>query len=199
LACKPAVDSALRDPDGLSCLDAEMVCEADAPCGEALRYYKDYCRKLFHGLKCSRHCRNSLLILRRQEKALPLTTCRCDGTESYDCPAIRANVDRLCFPPTPTRPSSPEDDDTSLDNQLGSRQRPAVGGDLGLDDTGESDGDGSSRDNQVDEDYGDYAAGKKVQFPYSVSSSPSRWSVSLPTTLSCSLLLALLRHPLAFK
>ena len=148
-----------------------MVCEADAPCGEALRYYKDYCRKLFHGLKCSRHCRNSLLILRRQEKALPLTTCRCDGTESYDCPAIRANVDRLCFPQSPTRPS-PEDDE-SIDNQLGSR--PTVGGDLGLDESVETDADESSSINHVDDDYGDYSTGKKVQFPYSVSSSQSRW------------------------
>ena len=44
-----------------------------------------------------RSCRNSINILRRQEKAAKLNTCFCDGAEEYDCNAIHRNMDELCF------------------------------------------------------------------------------------------------------
>lgn len=45
----------------------------------------------------NRSCRNSLSILRRQEKAAKLNTCFCDGAEEYDCKSIHRNMNTLCY------------------------------------------------------------------------------------------------------
>lgn len=42
-------------------------------------------------------CRNSINILRRQEKAAKLNTCICDGAEDFDCKGIHRNMNWLCF------------------------------------------------------------------------------------------------------
>lgn len=52
---------------------------------------------MFYGRKCSFRCKNSIAILKKQEKAAKLDTCRCNGKEEYDCPRIRANMAKLCF------------------------------------------------------------------------------------------------------
>lgn len=95
---------ATRNETVVSCTVAQWICEADALCSKALEYYNEYCRSMFHGKKCSHRCRNSISILRRQEKAAKLTTCRCDGQEDYDCPRIQNNMARLCFHTHPTPP-----------------------------------------------------------------------------------------------
>jgi len=38
-------------------------------------------------------------ILRRQEAASKLETCYCDGTENFECHAMKSNMERLCFNP----------------------------------------------------------------------------------------------------
>lgn len=55
-------------------------------------------------------------FLSPQEKAAKLDSCWCDGREDYDCPAIRANMARLCFhqePPRPPPEALPGDVDTN--------------------------------------------------------------------------------------
>lgn len=52
---------------------------------------------MFRGQECTYRCRNSINILRRQEKAKKLNTCICDGTENYDCKAIHRHMKVLCF------------------------------------------------------------------------------------------------------
>ena len=86
------------DPEiKLTCSLAEMICAADTSCFTALTYYEQHCRKLVKGSKCTARCNNSLSILYRQPKALKLRNCICDGMEKYDCPALRYNIETLCF------------------------------------------------------------------------------------------------------
>lgn len=51
---------------------------------------------MFHGKKCTKKCKNSISILRRQEQAAKLKTCKCDGLEDYDCKRIQQNMAKLC-------------------------------------------------------------------------------------------------------
>jgi len=95
--CRPSVTQATENDSVVSCTVAQVICQADALCSTALDYYNRYCKSMFHGKKCTRRCHNSISILRRQEKAAKLDTCRCDGNEDYDCPKIQANMARLCF------------------------------------------------------------------------------------------------------
>lgn len=81
----------------MSCRMAQSICSADALCSTALGYYNRYCKAMFLGKKCSSRCHNSISILRRQEKAEKLKTCKCDGREDYDCHAIQRNMEKLCF------------------------------------------------------------------------------------------------------
>lgn len=94
--CRPQV---LRGAANVtsSCRLSQMVCMADAQCAVALSYYKQLCKSMFKGRKCSNRCRNSIEILMKQEKAAPLTACQCDGNEDYDCPQMQSNLERLCF------------------------------------------------------------------------------------------------------
>lgn len=117
--CRHQVTIATRNESVVTCRVAQWICEADALCSKALEYYNEYCRSMFHGKKCSHRCRNSISILRRQEKAAKLTTCRCDGQEDYDCPRIQNNMARLCFH---THPVPPEEITTTTErtNSLGS-------------------------------------------------------------------------------
>ena len=48
-------------------------------------------------IKCLFRCRNSINILKRQEKADKLNTCICDSSEDYDCRAIHRNINSLCY------------------------------------------------------------------------------------------------------
>lgn len=80
-----------------SCRLSQLICLADAQCATALGYYNQLCRSVYRGRKCSNKCRNSIQILRKQEKAAALTACRCDGNEDYDCPRMQNNLARLCF------------------------------------------------------------------------------------------------------
>merc|ERR1712107_202353 len=52
---------------------------------------------MFKGRKCSKKCKNSLDIMLRKKSAAKLTTCYCEGTEDYDCSAVRLHTDVLCF------------------------------------------------------------------------------------------------------
>ncbi len=56
---------------------------------------------MFRGQKCTQRCKNSLQILRRQEKATKLRLCQCQENEFIDgvlCSTIKSNMDNLCFP-----------------------------------------------------------------------------------------------------
>lgn len=95
--CRPEVMRANEDDVVVSCSVAQWICAADPLCSTAVEYYRRLCRSMFHGKKCTPRCNNSISILNRQEKAAKLKTCVCDGTEDYDCDAIKFNMDRLCF------------------------------------------------------------------------------------------------------
>ncbi|XP_012263320.1 growth arrest-specific protein 1-like isoform X2 [Athalia rosae] len=94
--CRPSVMTVMNNTR-VSCRIATGICGADALCSTALEYYNGFCRSMFHGRKCTYRCRNSINILRRQEKAAKLNTCICDGAEDYDCKGIHRNMNRLCF------------------------------------------------------------------------------------------------------
>ncbi|XP_012273327.1 growth arrest-specific protein 1 [Orussus abietinus] len=93
--CRPSV-TLMMNKTRVSCRVATWICNADALCSTALAYYNEFCRSMFHGKKCTPRCRNSINILRRQEKAAKLNTCICDGAEEYDCKGIHRNMNRLC-------------------------------------------------------------------------------------------------------
>ncbi|XP_069701013.1 growth arrest-specific protein 1-like [Periplaneta americana] len=110
--CRPHVLLATQNETVVTCRIAQWICAADALCSTALDYYNRFCRAMFQGKKCTHRCNNSISILRRQEKAAKLNSCRCDGREEYDCPRIRTNMARLCFhreppPPEPPEPEAP--------------------------------------------------------------------------------------------
>ncbi|XP_054278783.1 growth arrest-specific protein 1-like [Macrosteles quadrilineatus] len=109
--CRPHVLRATRNESIVSCRVAEWICGADGVCSTALDYYHRYCRSMFLGRKCSNRCKNSISILRRQEKAAKLTTCVCDGREEYDCEQIHINMARLCFHKEPEPPPPPVDEE----------------------------------------------------------------------------------------
>lgn len=94
--CRPSV---LRGAANVtsSCRLSQLICTADAQCATALGYYHRLCRAMYRGRKCSHKCLNAIEILRKQEKAAPLTGCQCDGNEDYDCPRMQNNLARLCF------------------------------------------------------------------------------------------------------
>lgn len=92
-----SMDLVRDDNASVSCSFARWICEADTSCLAALQYYVHHCAKLFHGTKCTSRCRNSVHILYRQPNARKLRTCRCEGTEDYDCQSLVANTEKLCF------------------------------------------------------------------------------------------------------
>ena len=93
----PVLDK-MNDPTSvLSCTLAKWICEADSSCLEALQYYETLCGSLFLGNKCTDRCNNSVAILHDQEKAKKLRTCKCDGTENFNCPGVKYYTDALCF------------------------------------------------------------------------------------------------------
>ncbi|XP_041370517.1 growth arrest-specific protein 1-like [Gigantopelta aegis] len=90
--------NSLDDHDAVvSCSLAKWICEADTSCLTALEYYARHCIKLLIGNKCTLRCNNSLSILYRQPNSRKLQTCRCDGSEDYDCQTLKDNTERLCF------------------------------------------------------------------------------------------------------
>ena len=95
--CRAAVTWQNSPNSLVSCTAASWICMADPLCATALDYYNRNCQAMFKGRKCSKRCRNSLDILLRQPTASKLATCFCDGTEDFECAAIRENTDVLCF------------------------------------------------------------------------------------------------------
>uniref|UniRef100_A0A0B6ZG99 GDNF/GAS1 domain-containing protein n=1 Tax=Arion vulgaris TaxID=1028688 RepID=A0A0B6ZG99_9EUPU len=85
------------DSPPVACNLARWICEADTSCLAALQYYYDHCLRLFNGIKCTSRCRNSLEILFRQSHASKLRTCLCDGSEDYNCHALKVNTETLCL------------------------------------------------------------------------------------------------------
>jgi len=54
---------------------------------------------MFRGQQCSDRCKNSLAILRRQEKATKLRQCQCSQDEmlgDFYCTDIKRNMEELC-------------------------------------------------------------------------------------------------------
>jgi growth arrest-specific protein 1 len=94
--CEPQSLLAAADADVVSCSIAQWICAVDSQCGTALRYYHDFCKRMFDGHKCTEHCNNSISVLRRQTKAAKLEECYCEGSEGYDCKAIRVHMVELC-------------------------------------------------------------------------------------------------------
>ncbi|XP_022188039.2 growth arrest-specific protein 1 [Nilaparvata lugens] len=97
--CRPGVEHAHLKETTVSCQVAQQICAADTQCLTAFEYYHSYCRSMFMGRKCSYRCKNSISILRRQQKAAKLDTCLCDGQdkERHECRKVRTNMDKLCF------------------------------------------------------------------------------------------------------
>ena len=95
--CRAAVTWQNSPNSLVTCSAASWICAADPLCATALDYYNRNCQAMFKGRKCSKRCRNSLDILLRQRSAAKLATCYCDGTEDFECAAIRENTDVLCF------------------------------------------------------------------------------------------------------
>jgi growth arrest-specific protein 1 len=81
----------------VSCSAASWICAADPQCSQAMLYYQENCKAMFKGRKCGKKCKNSLDIMLRQEAAAKLATCFCEGTEDFDCAAVRLHTDVLCF------------------------------------------------------------------------------------------------------
>ncbi|CAL1526108.1 unnamed protein product [Lymnaea stagnalis] len=81
----------------VSCNLARGICEADTSCLAALQYYYDHCSRLLSGLRCTSKCRNSLEILSRQSHASKLKNCNCDGSEDYNCRALKVNTETMCL------------------------------------------------------------------------------------------------------
>ncbi|XP_015515018.1 growth arrest-specific protein 1 [Neodiprion lecontei] len=94
--CRPSVMIEMNNTR-VSCRIATSICNADTLCAKALEYYNGFCGSMFRGKKCTKRCRNSINILRRQDKAAKLITCVCDGAEDYDCTGIHRNMNWLCF------------------------------------------------------------------------------------------------------
>ena len=101
-ACKDSVLYANRNDTIVNCNEAQWICQADAECGKALEYYNLLCRSMFKGKKCTERCKNSINILRRQDKAAKLSHCHCQPNEYLDeflCSDIKQNMENLCFEP----------------------------------------------------------------------------------------------------
>lgn len=95
--CRHEVRRATAEDSIVSCQTARAICMADLPCATALTYYYNRCQSLFNGGKCHPLCRNSLDILKRQEKAAKLKTCYCEGSEDFECQIIKESTERLCL------------------------------------------------------------------------------------------------------
>lgn len=95
--CRKSVWSAIRQDTIVSCSTARWICISDQPCRTALEYYELNCHQLFQGYKCAYRCNNSLSILDRQEKAMKLRTCYCDGSENFPCRRVKYFTERLCY------------------------------------------------------------------------------------------------------
>eukprot|EP00095_Tigriopus_kingsejongensis_P004061 maker-scaffold5_size1054832-snap-gene-9.19 protein:Tk04061 transcript:maker-scaffold5_size1054832-snap-gene-9.19-mRNA-1 annotation:"growth arrest-specific protein 1 precursor" len=112
--CRPSVTYATRSDTVVSCSEARWICLSDAVCGNALEYYHRLCRGLFKGNRCSDRCKNSLAILRRQEKAVKLEHCVCrddEMMEEFQCKDIQSNTRTLCYDP----PDEEEEEATTLE------------------------------------------------------------------------------------
>eukprot|EP00096_Caligus_rogercresseyi_P002749 TRINITY_DN1501_c0_g1_i1.p1 TRINITY_DN1501_c0_g1~~TRINITY_DN1501_c0_g1_i1.p1 ORF type:complete len:342 (+),score=107.29 TRINITY_DN1501_c0_g1_i1:82-1107(+) len=94
--CEDEVNYATRMDTIVSCSAATWICSADPSCAAALDYYHIFCTSMFKGRSCSPRCKNSISILKRQQAASKLETCFCDGSEAYDCPTIKRNMEELC-------------------------------------------------------------------------------------------------------
>ncbi|OTF74666.1 hypothetical protein BLA29_005058 [Euroglyphus maynei] len=95
--CRKPVWAAIREDTIVSCATARWICISDQPCRTALEYYQLNCHQLFQGHKCTNRCNNSLSILDRQEKAMKLRTCYCDGTENFPCRRVKYFTERICY------------------------------------------------------------------------------------------------------
>ncbi|KAF7493161.1 Growth arrest-specific protein 1 [Sarcoptes scabiei] len=95
--CKKSVFNAIAEDTIVPCSTARWICISDQSCKTALEFYQINCRTLFKGHKCSYRCNNSLSILDRQEKAMKLRSCYCDGSETFPCRRIKFFTEKLCY------------------------------------------------------------------------------------------------------
>ena len=95
--CAAEVTIATHADTVVTCSAAQWICAADPQCATALEYYNRFCGAMFRGRKCTDRCINSIQILQRQTAAKKLETCYCDGSENYDCVAIKENMESLCY------------------------------------------------------------------------------------------------------
>lgn len=100
-SCKDSVMRASLEDAVLTCSEARWICFADAECGKALDYYNLYCDSMFRGRRCSKRCKNSINILRRQRQAAKLETCQCQDNEylndEFRCDDVKRHLKDLCF------------------------------------------------------------------------------------------------------
>jgi len=126
--CRAAVTWQSSPSTQVSCSAASWICLADPLCAKALDYYNLNCRAMFKGRRCGKKCHNSLDILLRQKAASKLATCYCDGTEDYDCAAIRENTDTLCFGKKKVEEELAEAEDNTIEgsSRSSAASKPAV-------------------------------------------------------------------------
>ncbi len=96
-SCADEVLHATREDTVVSCTAAQWICAADPLCSTALEYYNRFCGAMFRGRRCTKRCLNSISILRRQRASAKLESCKCEGSEDFDCAVVKSNMDRLCF------------------------------------------------------------------------------------------------------
>ncbi|KAK2159750.1 hypothetical protein LSH36_147g07011 [Paralvinella palmiformis] len=191
---------AISDPRvPISCSLATMVCSADSTCLMAIDYYEDHCKRLqdANNPRCTSRCNNSLNILYRQDKAEKLQTCYCDGTEGYNCTALKRNMQELCFrgSSTPRIRHPVEHDHTRRTGARGHTTPPLVDfGGVGNDD---DELDTSSLDNSIEQDFRALGSSSLHNSAYTIHSNAcaSHWlnhRQSTQLTLTVTVLLYLL-------
>ena len=134
-ACRDSVTYATRNDTVVSCTEARWICFSDAECGKALEYYHLLCRSMFRGRKCSERCKNSLNILKRQEKAAKLQLCQCEPDERIDefsCQEIKDNMNTLCTDEdledpfvTTVQPDFDSGESEDIENEIDVEEKPS--------------------------------------------------------------------------
>lgn len=128
--CRSSVQD-LVSPDSLvSCTTGSYICMSDPGCKTALHYYNLNCQEMFKGTRCDMKCKNSLEILKKQQKSKKLQNCICDGSENFNCQEIKRNMKKLCLETTTNENTSESTISMELSTISGIRNITSLSSDL---------------------------------------------------------------------